>query len=97
MRENTCRTKTNFMGKEKVKNTYDVVCACGDTVHVAKISEIDMSGWTLFECYLLFSGQVVYFSQDSSEDDLEYIDMEDELPTEWKAPLIHAIRQQKAA
>lgn len=78
-------------------SSFDVVCSCGDTVHLATIQEIDMSGWTLYECYLLFSGQVVYFSQDSSEDGLQYIDMEDEVPAEWKAPLIHAILERKAA
>lgn len=82
---------------EPVKSRFDVVCSFDDTIHIVSIQEVDMSGWTLYECYFMWSGDVMYLYQEEESAPLMHIDMQDEVPETWAIPLIEAIKESKAA
>jgi hypothetical protein len=67
----------------------------GDVIQTAKIQEVDMCGWTLFECYLAPAQTIVYIGWDEETHKPEWIDMEEEVTQDFIPALTQAIQQFK--
>jgi hypothetical protein len=58
------KLKTDIMGKKEVQ-WFLVSYSFEDALFLAEVHEIDMSGWTLFECMMLPSLEVIYLAWNS--------------------------------
>ena len=65
-------------------------------LQTAEIHEVDMSGWTLFECFLHPAQTVVYISWDEETSTPEWIEMEDDVTAEFATLLTGAITNFKS-
>ena len=65
-----------IINSESETNSFTFAYIEKEGLKAVEVSEIDMSGWTLFECYLPQDNEIIYFEWNDETQSVTLMDME---------------------